>query len=639
MREAIITPDMVRERLAAAFLALDIPAEIEHHTSTRLHRALKSGKQYGGACPFEDCSVDTDGFMVWPVLTPRGRHYYCRGCKRSGDILKLVQDIKGLGFSDACKELDIPNPYFDEDPGDNFSKPQVKRRVPKAEKWQLDELQYLNSLYPRARLALQRDRARAYLAGRAVPFKLADTQELGYIPALSEVAHVTPEIERFSRWCDRIIFPIRTPDGTLGYCARSLYLWTPGMDEDKHKKQLDAYNAQMVEQHGEKATRYQVPRWLFTYQQGFFNWQAISVFDTLVFVEGPFDVLACMAVGILNAIPLGTTGLDAGMLPISVCSAVIGLDIDGPGRRAAKSLAKGLKRKGIDVQACTPVDAKDWSAAFRLHGVQGLAPLVEVIEKWLECTCCHVVSNALSETFQVCDGKLLCSHCARASAFRTPAAVETLVVDDGVCLCGVCLDQGIDTPAEYEYGQGDDIPGMYCAEHYPSRLALLALARRSVLQTPGLVLREPYYVSEADAVRVRVLQECIDKARQEYHSQLREYKPVLLPSLPRTQCPIREIDWDNKTGRQVKRSCKHRPTENGFCEMHQLSYRFLCVGARLGYPEVKVPFRWKRETLYRTVWSGVSRWEGAAIDTRRLQASFDFIQHGYAELLHESVVC
>src|SRR5438445_11978543 len=100
MREAIITPDMVRERLAAAFLALDIPAEIEHHTSTRLHRALKSGKQYGGACPFEECSVDTDGFMVWTVLRPRGRHYYCRGWKRSGDILKLVQDIKGLGVSD-----------------------------------------------------------------------------------------------------------------------------------------------------------------------------------------------------------------------------------------------------------------------------------------------------------------------------------------------------------------------------------------------------------------------------------------------------------------------------------------------------------------------------------------------------------
>ena len=103
-KNIVITPEVVRERLEAAFYTLDIPAEIERHTSTRLH-SITRGKQYGGACPFPDCSVDTDGFMVWPVLTPRGKHYYCRGCKRSGDILKLVRDIKGLGFSDACQAL------------------------------------------------------------------------------------------------------------------------------------------------------------------------------------------------------------------------------------------------------------------------------------------------------------------------------------------------------------------------------------------------------------------------------------------------------------------------------------------------------------------------------------------------------
>src|SRR6266550_7702929 len=189
----VVTPEIVRERLEAAFYTLDVPTEVERHTGTRLHLVSRTGKQYGGACPFEDCSVDTDGFMVWPVLTPRGKHYHCRGCRRSGDILKLIQDIKGLGFSDACRELGIQNPYFvDGDPGQNFSKPQIKRRVSQAEKWQIDELAYLNSLYPRAQLALQRDRARAYLAERTIPFELADTQELGYIPALSEVSHVSP---------------------------------------------------------------------------------------------------------------------------------------------------------------------------------------------------------------------------------------------------------------------------------------------------------------------------------------------------------------------------------------------------------------------------------------------------------------
>src|SRR5690242_18760706 len=113
----VVTPEMVRERLEAAYYMLDIPAEVERQTGIRLHPVSRTGKQYGGACPYGDCSVDTDGFSVWPILTTRGRHYYCRGCRRSGDILKLVQDIKGLGFSDACRELGIPNPYLDGDSG------------------------------------------------------------------------------------------------------------------------------------------------------------------------------------------------------------------------------------------------------------------------------------------------------------------------------------------------------------------------------------------------------------------------------------------------------------------------------------------------------------------------------------------
>lgn len=504
MSKVVITPEMVRERLEAAFYTLDIPSEVERHTSTRLHSVTR-GKQYGGACPFEDCSVDSDGFMVWPVLTPRGKHYHCRGCKRSGDILRLIQDIKGLGFSDACKELGIPNPYLDGDSASILPNAQVRRHVQEAKQWQLDELAYLNTIYPRATLALRRERARAYLAERAISFELAEEQGLGYIPALSEVEHMTPELERFRRWCDRIIFPILTAKGERGYCGRTLFLWEPGMDEDEHKRRIDAYNLQMKEQYGNKEMWYQMPRWKYTYQQGFFNWQAVNMFDTLLFVEGPFDVLACMSIGILNAIPLGTTGLDVGRLPTSVYSAVIGLDVDSSGRKAAKTLAKGLMRKGVDVQVCMPVDAKDWSAAYRLHGIEGLAPLMEVIEKWQECSRCHVVSNALSEPFQIREGQMLCSHCARASQWHTSPDAETPIVD-GVCLCCTCLDHDMETPTEY--GQGNF---MYCAEHHPDRLALLSLARTIVLRTPGLELRETYHISQVDKSKgERVVQSRFD---------------------------------------------------------------------------------------------------------------------------------
>ncbi len=89
----------------------------------------------------------------------------------------------------------------------------------------------------------------------------------------------------------------------------------------------------------------------------------------------------------------------------------MGLDVDGPGRKAAKQLTTSLKRKGIDVSICTPIESKDWSAAYRLHGVQGLAPLKDMAN-----------------------------------------------------LCYDCLDQRKDTPAYYEI---DEI--MYCKEHYMQR--------------------------------------------------------------------------------------------------------------------------------------------------------------------------
>ena len=339
----VATPEMVRDRLEAAFYTLDIPAEVERHTGIRLHLVSRTGKQYGGACPFPDCLVDTDGFSVWPLLTPRGKHYYCRGCKRSGDIVGLIQDIKGLSFSDACRELGIPNPYLD-DSSKTYSNPQMKRHVPKAEQWQLDELAYLNNIHERAKFALRRERARAYLAERAIPFDLAVEQGLGYIPALSEVERITPELERFQRWCDRIIFPIFTPKGELGYCGRTLFLWEPGMDEDEHKRRLDTYSLQMKEQYGDKAQWHQIPRWKYTYQQGFFNWQAVKEFDALVLVEGAFDALACMACDILNTLAIGTTGLDASLLPITICDITMGLDSDGPGRKAVKQLTRSLQR-------------------------------------------------------------------------------------------------------------------------------------------------------------------------------------------------------------------------------------------------------------------------------------------------------
>lgn len=353
----------VQERLEMSFSMLDVYSEVERHTSTRL-KSARSGKQATGACPYDDCSGDDDGFIVWPELTDKRKHYMCRNCKRAGHILKLVMDVGGLKFTPACEALGIPNPYKDCNQLVGVAHKPVKRESV-VDTWSKEELEYLTTLYSRMQIALTSDRARAYLEQRAIPLDVAQALGMGYVPALSRVAKVTPPLQKFSKWCDRIIFPLQAPDGKRGFIGRSLYMWTPSMDETEHKILLDAQK--------------EVRRWEKTYPAGFFGWQMGTTGDSVTICEGPFDAAAIYAAGIRNVVALSGTSIDAASVPIHVETVILALDADAPGQSSAKKLAKDLKRKGLDVRECVPGQGKDWSEAYRLHGASGLQALQDAV--------------------------------------------------------------------------------------------------------------------------------------------------------------------------------------------------------------------------------------------------------------------
>jgi len=548
----VVSYDVVKKRLEASFQTLDIASEVERHTGIRLS-CPDSKKQYNGACPYPGCSADTNGFVVWPELTENGCHYHCRRCGKAGHILNLVIDIKNLKFAPACRELGIPNPYKEE--GDETYTPFVKQG-PKVEQWKLDELQYITSIYPVAKLAMQRDRAKAYLAERGIPLELAVEHGLGYFPAFSEISRMTPELKRFRRWCDRIVFPVFTPNGEVGYCGRSLFLWESGIDENEHKRRIDAYDLQMQESHGEEAIWYQMPRWKYTYQQGFFNLQAVKKTICPVFVEGPFDALACQAVGI-QAVPIGTNRLPS---PLHSGQVILALDNDEGGRAATKRFASILRSLGIGYRVCTPpTGAKDWSEAYRLFGAEGLVVLHETLQTLQFCMDCDLGSFSSKHPFQERDGHTYCKDCYPVT--------EPLA--EGYELCGTCLDLDKETRAPHEL---DGL--MYCSEHYPQAEPHIATAEPTVEETPA------------------------PKA----------YEPSSLPSLPRKICPCVTLGWNAKGG-QTKQPCRSKVADNGFCEQHGLAHEFLELGAQLGYPEVKVPFESKWGTSHRTIYAGVARWE------------------------------
>ena len=64
--------------------------------------ALKrQGTRFSGLCPYPDHQDKTPSFS----LSPDQGLYYCHGCQRGGDAIKLVMDLKSLEFAEAVSYL------------------------------------------------------------------------------------------------------------------------------------------------------------------------------------------------------------------------------------------------------------------------------------------------------------------------------------------------------------------------------------------------------------------------------------------------------------------------------------------------------------------------------------------------------
>ena len=61
----------------------------------------RQGTRFVGLCPYPDHSEKTPSFSV----TPDRGFYYCFGCSRGGDAIKLVSELKNFSFVDAVSYL------------------------------------------------------------------------------------------------------------------------------------------------------------------------------------------------------------------------------------------------------------------------------------------------------------------------------------------------------------------------------------------------------------------------------------------------------------------------------------------------------------------------------------------------------
>lgn len=187
-----------------------------------------------GLCPFHD--ERTPSFHVRPQV---GR-YHCFGCNEGGDVISFVQQVDGLGFTDAVEYLasrvGIQVRYEDGGPTRPGEEPGRRRRL-------LDAHRVAEEFYREQLVTPQAAVGRQFLAERGFDRAAADEFGVGYAPqgwdgllrhlrgrgfteAELTASGLVSQGQRgvYDRFRGRLVWPIREVTGdTVGFGARRLH--------------------------------------------------------------------------------------------------------------------------------------------------------------------------------------------------------------------------------------------------------------------------------------------------------------------------------------------------------------------------------------------------------------------------------
>ena len=226
----MIPPSFIQDLLART----DIADVVGRYVTLK-----KAGINFKGLCPFH--GEKSPSFIV----SPSRQTYHCFGCGVHGNAVGFLMEYGGLGFVDAVKDLaqmqGMPVP-------DDNLRPEERERQKQVKAKQVVLTDVLAQAGKHWKQQLKKSpRAVAYLKGRGLTGEVAARFGLGYAadswrglasafpsyddPLLTEsglvIAHDANEGEsegkRYDRFRDRIMFPIRNPQGeVIGFGGRVL---------------------------------------------------------------------------------------------------------------------------------------------------------------------------------------------------------------------------------------------------------------------------------------------------------------------------------------------------------------------------------------------------------------------------------
>ncbi len=337
----------------------------------------RTGADYRGPCPFHGGT-----HRNFAVIPKKGR-YYCFVCHESGDVFSWLMKRFGMDYPTAVREVARRSGIvIPERPGRAGPDPlePLFSAVAVAQDW------YLRRLLESSDAKI----AREYLLGREISLETAALYGLGFAPAgkpflaaMTELGLEEPVLLEaglaarrddgsvVSRFRGRLLFPIHDLRGRVaGFGGRLLgpgepkYLNSPENAIFHKGKQL--YNLHQAK-------------------------GAIRKEETVVLVEGYFDVLRLLLAGIEHVVaPLGTalTPDQAVLLKRLAPAAILLYDSDQAGLRATFRAGDELLRHGMRARVATLPPGEDPDTLVRTGGAAALEPIltdaVDLLERKIQ---------------------------------------------------------------------------------------------------------------------------------------------------------------------------------------------------------------------------------------------------------------
>jgi DNA primase catalytic core len=283
--------------------------------------------------------------------------YHCFGCKTHGDVISLVQHLKGGSFQDTVNDLAqlAGMEPFQSDNGDDLD---LYQRISSC----------LNTAAAIYHGCLKPDNA--YLKSRGISYETAQRFMIG-------VAHGKDDLRLSLLGCGFdeetiILSGVVKKDGTDFFQDHIVVPIT------HHGKVVDFYGRSLRENGGQRHWR--LPNDRMRIGDGLFNWNPRA--HEIILVEGVFDALALIEDGFGNAVAtMGTNGLKDHHLRMIGNSRVDRIsfcyDGDESGQASSLQTAYALESRGRDVRIVELPSGQDPCDFFQPHQQEDFKTLLD----------------------------------------------------------------------------------------------------------------------------------------------------------------------------------------------------------------------------------------------------------------------